>query len=143
MNQLRVTDCSSRQSSPQFFYDSLVKGNNTVLSCSSFKPECSWILDSGETDHVCSKLDLFQSRTLIKPVSVQLPNGNIVHAHITGTVVFFSTLSLSHVLYVPNFNFNIVSTSKLCKYLSCIAQFHFTHCLIQDVKTHKMIGLAK
>ena len=49
-------------------------------------------------------------------------------------------ISLSFVLYIPNFPFNLLPISKLTKLLNCIAIFLSTHCIFQDLKTGKIIG---
>ena len=49
-------------------------------------------------------------------------------------------ISLSSVLYIPSFPFNLLSISKLTKILNCAAIFLSTHCIFQDLKTRKIIG---
>ena len=49
-------------------------------------------------------------------------------------------ISLSSVLYIPSFPFNLLSISKLTKILNCAAIFLSTHCIFQDLKTRMIIG---
>ena len=47
-----------------------------------------WIIDSGATDHITSSLDYFTSYSKIKPIKINLPNGDSVTAYFSGTVKF-------------------------------------------------------
>ena len=77
--------------------------------------------------------------------SSSLPNVTLVDGSATivsslGTANLNPNLSLSYVLYIPNFHFNLLSISKLTKLLNCAAIFLSTHCIFQDLKTRKIIG---
>ena len=72
-----------------------------------------WIIDSGATDHITSCLHYFHTYSKIKPIKINLPNGQFVEAHITGTIYFSSSFAIHDVLYVPGFSFNLLSISKL------------------------------
>ena len=102
----------------------------------------SWIVDSGATDHVCTVLSAFTSYKTIKPVLINLPNGQHVFANYSGTVVFTNKLYLFDVLYIPQFTCNLISASKLSLQLKCNLIFSPTHCLIQDNLSKEKIGLA-
>ncbi|XP_019420691.1 PREDICTED: uncharacterized protein LOC109330875 [Lupinus angustifolius] len=102
-----------------------------------------WILDSGATDHVCHSMSLYLNFKRIKPLLIALPNGNQVTTHHSGTIVFSNDLYLTNVLYVPTFNFNLVSISKLTTSLACTLTFSNNHCQIQDTQSLKMIGAAE
>lgn len=82
--------------------------------CSSISSQnfVSWIIDSGATDLVCCSLDLFSSYNPIAPISVRLPTGSHVIASHSGTVILSSALTLTNILFIPNF-FNIFSVSRL------------------------------
>ncbi|XP_068477383.1 uncharacterized protein [Phaseolus vulgaris] len=102
----------------------------------------SWIVDSGATDHVCTVLSAFTSYKTIKPVLINLPNGQHVFANYSGTVVFTNKLYLLDVLYIPQFTCNLISASKLSLHLKCNLIFSPPHCLIQDNLSKEHIGLA-
>jgi hypothetical protein len=73
-----------------------------------------WILDSGATDHmVRSPLALSHSFP-VHNRTVQLPDDT--HAPVThiGSIIFSRHLTLTDVLCVPTFHFNLISVSKLC-----------------------------
>jgi hypothetical protein len=110
-------------------------------SCSSVS-NSFWILDSGANEHICTTLSLFTSIHSIPPVYVNLPNGSSVVLNQAGTIVFSPQFYLTNVLYSPTFKLNLMSVAKVCQSLSCVFHFSDNQCLIQDMKSLKMIGLA-
>ena len=100
-----------------------------------------WVIDSSATDHMTgtSSLlsDLKQSSSLL---NVTLANGSATTFSGLGTANLSPNLSLSSVLYIPDFPFNLLSISKLTKILNCATIFLSTHCIFQDLKTGKIIG---
>ena len=81
--------------------------------------------------------DLEQSSSL---PNVTLANGSATTVSGLGTANLSLNLSLSSVLYIPDFPFNLLSISKLTKILNCAAIFLSTHCIFQDLNTGKIIG---
>ena len=81
--------------------------------------------------------DLAHSSSLPK---VTLADGLATTVSGFGTANLNSNLSLSLLLYIPVFQFNLLSISKLTKLLNCAAIFLFTHCIFQDLKMGKIIG---
>jgi len=72
----------------------------------------SWIVDSGATNHIASSLTLFQIYHKINLVQINLPNGSSVTSF-SGIVQFSPSFVTHDVFYVPDFNFNLLSISKL------------------------------
>lgn len=103
----------------------------------------SWIVDTGATDHICHNLSLFASYTKIKPISITLPNGTHVVANFSGTVIFSTDFHLTHVLYVPQFSFNLLSVTQATSRLPCSFRFSNHSCCIQALPSMKMMGTAK
>jgi hypothetical protein len=100
----------------------------------------AWILDSGCTDHMISDQNLF---TYSRPVigrTVELLNGSITQVTHIGRVHLSSDLILDNVLCVPYFRLNLISISKLASDSSCITIFLSQFCVIQDLRSGKMIG---
>jgi len=79
----------------------------------------------------------------ISPIHVNLPNGESIIVKNAGSIHFSPQFHITHVLLSPQFKVNLISVSKLCKSLSCIVHFHTDRCLIQDLTSHKMIGLGE
>ena len=121
----------------------LRESHNTAHTLSPSSPSDSWILDSRATDHATSSLKWFQVFYKTKPISVNLPNGSIVTAQYSGVVKFSPNFVLHSVLFVPEFNFNLIPISKLISTLRCNLTFAVDFCKIQDVTALKMISLAK
>ena len=75
---------------------------------------CTWVLDSGATDHVSASLSSFKSYTKLNPpILVKFPNGHHVSATHSGDVCISDSIVLFSVLYVPAFSFNLISISKM------------------------------
>jgi hypothetical protein len=115
---------------------------HSIVSCSIQVDSKFWLIDSGANDHICSSLDWFSSYYKIKPVHVNLPNGNSVVVNYAGNIHFSQDLYITHVLYSPEFRLNLIFVSKLCANLSCCVEFSSHKCVIQDVTSKKMIGLG-
>ena len=104
------------------------------------KSTTSWILDSSAFDHVSSSLNLFNSYQQITLIIVRLPTGQQVIATHSGTVQIYYSLSLFNVLYLPDFNFNLISISKLTFSLYSKLIFSANNCFIQAENNLKKIG---
>lgn len=93
-------------------------------------PFCSWILDSGATDHICSSLSFFVSYHEIRPIHVQLPNGSNVLASHLGSILISPNFLLHNVLHIPSFAYNLISVTKLTSSITCMLSFDATGCVI-------------
>ena len=103
-----------------------------------------WIVDSGATHHVCFDSTCFSSfNNTPNPNKVTLPDGTTVHIAKTGTVIINSEITLTNVLYVPQFRFNLISVSALLN--SCCTNVLFTtnQCFLQGSSQILRIGTAK
>ena len=117
-------------------------GINSFFSCSLHVPYDHWLIDSGDNEHICSSLHLFHSYYKIKPINVNFPNGSFVLVQHAGTVIFSPHFHITHVLYSPSLKVNLISVSKICQSLPYHVYFLLNTCVIQDVKTQKIIGLG-
>ena len=105
----------------------------------------SWILDTGATNHMVRSVSQLTTITSVVHSCVYLPNGKkVVVTHIS-TVQISSTLTLTltDLLCVPSFNFNLISVSQLTKHKFCCLIFLGDWCFIQDLAQWSMIGLGK
>ena len=89
-----------------------------------------WVIDLGATDHMTGTSGLLSDLEQ----SISLPNVTLVDGSANtisglGTTNLSPNLSLSSVLYIPDFPFNLFSISKLTKILNCAAIFLSTHCI--------------
>jgi len=99
----------------------------------SAQPGLHWIVDSGATDHITPHLHLFHSYTTVsRPYSITMPNGQQVQVRHIGSVILSPNITLQGVLHVPEFQYNLLSASKLAKQLSVNVVFSPTACYLQD-----------
>ena len=83
------------------------------------------------------------SITSIVQTFVYLPNGEQALVIHIGIVQISATLTLTGVLYVPSFSFNLISVSQLTKSHFCCLIFLANCCFIQDLAQWSTIGLGK
>ncbi|CAN1830594.1 hypothetical protein LINPERHAP1_LOCUS32909 [Linum perenne] len=86
-----------------------------------------WIIDTRASDHICSSLSILSSYIPINHISVTLPNGSSLFATHIGSVQLSDSLQLSYVLFVPGFNFNLLSVSRLTKSMAVSIVFCDQH----------------
>ena len=87
------------------------------------------------------------NRQLLSNFSTHTPSSHVTIADGTTTRVLGSgtanptpTISLSSVLYLPNFQFNLLSVSKITRGSNCSVSFFPNYCYFQDLVTKKIIG---
>ena len=78
--------------------------------------------------------------SLVENHNVELPNGSLATVTHVGQVVFSPNLVLDNVLCVPLFRLNLISISKLAYDSLYITIFLKQFCVIQDLRSGKMIG---
>jgi len=83
------------------------------------KNENFWILDTSATNHVILSINNFVTFRRINPFRINLPNDSPVVAYYDGTIVLFEFFFLYNVLYIPEFEFNLVSVQKLVRNHNC------------------------
>ncbi|KAL5812533.1 hypothetical protein ACOSQ3_027483 [Xanthoceras sorbifolium] len=98
-----------------------------------------WIVNSGATRHICSQVQAFTSLKAIH-VTVTLPNHATIPVMYAGDVHLSPVLVLKDVLFVPQFQINLLSVSALLASSSLTIQFLHDGCVVQDLHTKKMIG---
>jgi len=120
-----------------------VGGKLFINNASCKFDDTSWIVDTCATHHTCHDLSWFTTCNEINPISVTLPNKNIVEACYKGNVRLYDTLHICNVLYLPEFANNLIFVSKLCKEQDCIVNFEANQRVIQENKDMRRIGLAE
>lgn len=106
----------------------------------------SWIIDTGASAHRCNSLDLFDktSRIFFKNTVILPDRTNKSVAHI-GIVILSPSLSLTEVLYMPSFKYNLLSVSKPSQTINLAVQFSSHACVLYQVTnevvaTRNLIG---
>jgi len=91
-----------------------------------------WIIDSGASDHITPHLNLLSSvQKLSNPGFITMPNGKQSSIEHVGTVQLSPTLVLTNVLHVLDFEFNLLSVSKLCSQIDGQMIFTSSECILQ------------
>ena len=92
----------------------------------------SWIIDSGATDHITSKYQLFHTYTPSPSnKKIAVANGSLVTVAGFRDIYITPTLILKNVLHVPKFFANLVSIQKLT-HDKCYAIFFPSYCVFQE-----------
>ncbi|KAL2235899.1 UNVERIFIED_CONTAM: Retrovirus-related Pol polyprotein from transposon RE2 [Sesamum indicum] len=103
-----------------------------------------WIVDTGATNHMCAHKHMFQSfLSSSQPTLIYLPNGTTQSVTHKGTINLHPHLTLTDVLFVPQFHHNLLSVSKLCSHSNLEMKFHSSCCLLQDPVTNKVIAIGR
>jgi len=114
-----------------------------IFSCTnSFHSKQKWILDSGATDHVAMSLECFTSYNKIRNIKVNLPNGTCVNATHKGTIKLNDNITVHNLLFILDFNYNLISTSRLIMDSHVHITFTNKGCFIQNQLSRRMIGSA-
>lgn len=90
----------------------------------------AWVVDTGTSCHVCSDYNLFSDLTPITNTSVTLPDGTHISVTLSRTIKLSQTLTISCVLFIPNFKFNLLSNSALTRNSNITMLFSSTSCYI-------------
>ena len=87
----------------------------------------TWVINTGATDHIVCSVSLLTSITGISHSMVQLPNGESVVVTHVSTIQLSSHITLTNVLCIPSFSFNILSVSSMTKTKSLCLVFLSAH----------------
>ena len=73
------------------------------------------------------------------PSFVTIVNSSKSPIHGIGTINIFA-FTLSSVLYIPNFTFNLLYLRKLISHLNFLVRFYPLHCIFQDLNIKRTFG---
>ena len=114
------------------------------INASSRVYDDSWVIDSGATNHMTSKSQLFHTYTPSPSnKKIAVANGSLATVVGFGDIYITPTLILKNVLHVPKSSANLVSIQKLTYDLKCYAIFFPSYCVFQEQGSGRRIGLAK
>ena len=130
-----------QQPSDQSLHTAFLVGTICLLS----HIDNDWIIDSGATDHFCSNLQMFHTYKNIENqhTFITIPNGKKIQVTHIGNISLTKNLQLKDVLYVPDFQFNLISVHKLCQNLNCKITFNNQNCFLLGPTLPKKIVLGK
>ena len=101
-------------------------------------------MDIGASHHMCHDLNMFDEITNTnQPLPFFLPDGSTHLVYKTSRVTLSKDISLTNVLYLLSFNFNLLSVHAL--YASANLNFSFSSfsCSLQDQKTREVLVVGK
>ena len=78
---------------------------------------------NSEILHTCHKMSQYADN------KVHLPTGQTVSVAYTGSSKIFNDCSISNVLVLPEFKFNLLSVSRLTRELKCSVAFFPDFCI--------------
>ena len=85
--------------------------------------ETDWVLDTRATNYMVHSVSCFTSVTATLNSFVNLPNDESALVTHAGTMKISKTLTLTNVLCVPSFSFNLLSVGQLAKTILCCLIF--------------------
>lgn len=140
--QLMVLLQKSSSESLEASHSGFMAGNKICLF-SSFRKD-SWIIDSGASDHISPNLSLFfDVRPILQHCHITMPNGLPAQVKHIGSVKIGPNLCLKDVLHVPDFQFNLLSISKLTRQTNSQVLFSHECCFLRDHTLQKVVVLGK
>ena len=92
---------------------------------SDFHSTQLWIVDSGASRHICSNASMFLQFKPVRKSIVTLPNNASIPVCLYGDVQIASNFILKDVLFVPQFNYNLIFFSSLTTTSRLPATFFF------------------
>ena len=115
------------------------KTNTCFISSSS-----TWVIDSGATDHLTGNPSLFITfQSHPSTSTVVLVHGSTSRVLRSGTIHRTPLITLTSILSLPQFSFNLIYVSKLTRTHNCSILFFPHYCLIQDLSTKRIIGRTR
>lgn len=76
----------------------------------------AWVVDNGATYHISISLTVMHNMHICNPpILITLPNGQTMEVTQCGSVTINSDITLTNMLYIPTFSYNLLSVSILAK----------------------------
>ena len=105
------------------------------MSCASthsIKYLHEWIIDIGAINHMVADINLLDKPAIVSR-GIYLPNGAVAKVTHADSSNITARTSLTNVLHLPQFKFNLISVSKLTKELGCSVSFFPDFGLFKDI----------
>ena len=118
-------------STPNTMLTVLGKPNTCLISSSS-----KWVIHFGATNHMTSNSSLFTMfQSQPSTSTITLANGSTSSVIGLETIHFTPSITLTSVMSLSQFSFNLIYVSKLTHTLNCNISFFPDYFLIQDLST--------
>ena len=150
--QMNKQTTPSEPSSSQTFSSAHMAGISPFQYVTSVNTVCCtcklegkvWIIDSGVSDHMVSDRNLLCNiKTLDTPILITLPDGNKLKVTQHGGLKVGKSLILQHTLFVPFFQFNLLSVKRLIEQLRCEVVFSATKYILQDPSLKRPLEIGR
>jgi len=116
----------------------------TTVCCTCKLEGRMWIIDSGASDHMVSDNTLLCNISYLKhPILITLQDGSKVKVTQFGDLKLGKNLILHHVLFVPYFQFNLLSVKRLSEQLKCRVIFSEDSCVLQGPSLKRPLEIGK
>ena len=103
------------------------KTSTCFLSSSSI-----YVIDSRATDHMTGNSSLFTTlQPHLSTSTISLVDGSTSCVLGSGTIHLIPLVTLTYVLSLPQFSFNLIFVSKLTRTLNCNISFFLDYCFIR------------
>lgn len=118
---------------------------NFIGTCSSFvfngNSFYDWIGDLGASEHITPHEHLLTNKIRLKiPIHVKLLDGRVASIHVIGNIRLYHHPYLINVLFVPTFQVNLLSISKLLHQKPLQVVFSSTTSVLRDKKSKMVIA---
>ena len=104
----------------------------------------TWVIDFGAIDHITNYSSLFttfQSHPFTSIVT--FADGSTSNVLGSRTIHLTPLITLTSIMSLSQFSFNLISVSKLTRTLNFTISFFPNYCLIQDLLTKRIIGRGR
>lgn len=103
-----------------------------------------WVVDSGATEHITYNLNCLYNRTeAMFEAPVTIANRIKVLVKGKGECTLTGGTKTKDVLYVLDFNCNLLCVGQLSNDLQCVVSFFPDFCVMQNLSTRSLIGAGK
>ncbi|XP_075083281.1 uncharacterized protein LOC107815911 [Nicotiana tabacum] len=105
-----------------------------------------WIVDSGASSYMVHSLGLLVNPKRLnngKNGTVQLPTGNAASLSHIGSTYINQGQTISNVLHILDFNYNLLYVSKLTKEMRWAVMFFPEFCIFQELSSGQVKGIGR
>ena len=113
-------------------------------TCFSVLNSTNWIIDSGASEDTCFDSSSFSfMKPLPVPINISLPNSFMETVTHIGSISVLPNLTLTNVLEVPVFKYDLFSIHRLCDQINSNMLFTSSACLLQDPMMKRVVAFGE
>lgn len=118
------------------FWDTKIYIRGGLLCLDEYSYKCllssvsKWVINSGASDHLpCNQHLMFDFHNPTSTSHATITDGSTPQVLGYGTTDLAPSISLSYVLMIPNFSYNLLLASKITRGLNCGITFFPNYCV--------------